>query len=218
MYSMKSHKITSRMIERARKTRYDCKKKRTSQKNFFRNFGTTAQMQTYRLGASKTVHGSSRRACLQHLCYTLQSAGVFIRRAGEERRSRDTTARPDRFNAKCRRVLHAAIMVEIYVANISGHPFSPTSPTSLLHARKRSYIPTTRSPGYWSAHGHRSIFHILQRNESVSAITAGASRKARLILELGNASDFDRSNDRSTRKIARVFGFLALTSTFVRVK
>lgn len=33
---------------------------------------------------------------------------------------------PDRFSAKCRRVLHAAIMVEIYVANISrGHPFSP---------------------------------------------------------------------------------------------
>lgn len=32
---------------------------------------------------------------------------------------RDGANRADRFNAKCRRVLHAAIMVEIYVANIS---------------------------------------------------------------------------------------------------
>lgn len=47
--------------------------------------------------------------------------------------------RSDRFNAKCRRVLHAAIMVEIYVANISRATLSlPSLPPYMKRPRTRN--------------------------------------------------------------------------------
>lgn len=42
---------------------------------------------------------------------------------------------PDRFSAKCRRVLHLAIIVEIHVANILRHPF-PRFKSPLLHMER----------------------------------------------------------------------------------
>lgn len=38
---------------------------------------------------------------------------------------------PDRFSAKCHRVLHSAIIVEMYVPNISNHPFISESAFTL---------------------------------------------------------------------------------------
>ena len=55
--------------------------------------------------------------------------------------TRREATRPDRFSAKCRRVLHAAIMVEIYVANISSHPFLAPSASPAAVYMKRSCTP-----------------------------------------------------------------------------
>lgn len=89
-------------------------------------------MQTYRLHAdySRAVSLNLFTAFTQHF-----TIGQYIYSLGEKKRRAGcyTTARPDRFNAKCRRVLHAVIMVEIYVANISQATLSrlcvPKSPT-----------------------------------------------------------------------------------------
>lgn len=101
----------------------------------FRNNCANAKVS---IASNKTALGPSRWTYLQRiLCCILESAGVFIRSGEKKWLSHNVTVRSDRFNAKCRRVLHAAIMVEIYVANISSHPFSLARPPDGVR------IPTT---------------------------------------------------------------------------
>lgn len=107
-------------------------------------------MRRYRLYAIKKRPDRSVKRIYKRLRYIFTiGTGVFIRQT----RRNDAAVRPDRFNAKCRRVLHAAIMVEIYVANISKPPFprlcaSPALTVNRAHRR-------TRSLGYWFAYGHK---------------------------------------------------------------
>jgi len=94
----------------------------------------------------------------------------------KERCSYDAIARPDRFNAKCRRVLHAAIMVEIYVANISSHPFSPArpQPPRMAFVYQR-YVALVIGP-----HMDITQYFIFCR-EDINAIMVDAFQKTKLI-------------------------------------
>ena len=65
------------------------------------------------------------------VCVSVCASLVISQLSGAYLFSRERPAKPpgtqppDRFGAKCRRVLHSAIIVEIYVANISRRPLPP---------------------------------------------------------------------------------------------